>query len=127
MRKKVMFYEDEEGNRPAEEFLINGLDEKTRAKVESMLRYLGRHWQLMRRPYVDYIEKELYELRVQFGRNRVRVIYAYMFKDYIILLHGFLKRTEKITEEDKYIARKRMEDFQERFDKGLVTLTEIGG
>ena len=127
MRKKVVFYEDEEGNRPAEEFIINGLDEKTRGKVYSMLRYLGRFWREIRRPYVDYIENELYELRVQFGRNRVRVIYAYMFDDYIVLLHSFMKRTRKITEEDKHISRKRMEDLRKRYNKGSLTLTEIGG
>jgi len=35
-----------------------------------------------------------------FSGTQVRVIYAYMFKDYIVLLHGIIKRTDEVPRED---------------------------
>ena len=60
---------------------------------------------------MDYLEDGLYELRVQFAKDKVRVIYAYMFKDYIVLLHGIIKRTAKVPENDKLIAQERRINF----------------
>ena len=76
------------------------------------------------RPIIDKIDKDLYELRVEFAWNNVRVLYAYMFKDYIVLLHGLVKKTDKIPENDKDKARMRMFDFQIRCNEGKIKLTK---
>jgi len=76
----------------------------------------------MRRPFIDKIGKDLYELRVQFAWNNIRIIYAYMFGDYIVLLHGLQKKTKRIKGADKLKAINRMTDFQNRYNKGLITL-----
>ena len=76
----------------------------------------------MRRPLVDKIEDDLYELRVQFAKSKVRIIYAYMFKNYIVLLHGIMKKTAKIPENAKLRAKKRMFDFQIRYNEGRIKL-----
>lgn len=109
--KKAVYYESENGQRPVEEF-FSSLNNKTRAKILARIDFLEEHWHELRRPYVDIIEDGLWELRVQFARSKARVIYAYMFRDYIILLHGFLKTTGSILQADKLAARKRMLDFQ---------------
>lgn len=121
MVKKPIFYETSKGERPVEIFL-NNLEEKIRAKIVARIEFLGEHWQELRRPYVDFVEKGLYELRVQFAKNKVRIIYAYMFKDYIVLLHGFIKDTKEIPENDKLLARKRMIDFQIQYNDGRIKL-----
>jgi len=73
----------------------------------------------------DKIDRDLYELRVEFAWNNVRVLYAYMFRDYIVLLHGLTKKTDKIPENDKEKARIRMLDFQVRYNKGKIKLNRI--
>jgi len=98
MKKKIIFYEDEENYRPVEEFL-DELDSKTRKKVGARIELLGNHWAELRRPYVDYLQNGLYELRVVHFGKQARVIYAYMFKDYIVLLHGFNKCTDDVPPE----------------------------
>lgn len=75
MRKKAIYYEDERNSRPVEE-LINDLESKTKAKVLARIEFLEERWQELRRPYVDSLEDGLYELRVIFSGNQVRVIYA---------------------------------------------------
>lgn len=124
MRKKAIYYEDESDNRPVEEF-ITDLESKTRAKVLARIEFLEEHWQELRRPYVDSLEGGLYELRVIFAGNQVRVIYAYMFKNYIVLLHGIIKKTNEVPREDMAKAKNRMIDFQMRYEKGTIRLPII--
>lgn len=119
--KKVIYYEDERHSRPVEEF-INSLDIKTKAKVLARLEFLGQYWQELRRPYIDSLGNDLYELRVISSGNQIRVIYAYMFKDYIVLLHGFIKKTKAIPENDILKAKNRMADFQSRYNAGKIKL-----
>jgi len=124
MKKKVIYFEDEKNIRPVEQF-INSLDFKTKTKVFSRIALLQEKWQELRRPYVDFLQGGLYELRVVLFGNQVRVIYAYMFKDYIILLHAFPKRTDEVPQEDISKARERMADFQKRVTQGKIKLPKI--
>ncbi len=124
MRKKAIYYEDERNSRPVEEF-INDLESKTKAKVLARIEFLEERWQELRRPYVDTLEEGLYELRVIFSGNQVRVIYAYMFKDYIILLHGIIKKTKEVPRDDMLKAKNRMNDFQARYKEGKIRLPRI--
>ena len=119
--KKAIYYEDTRGKKPVKEFVAK-FDEKTRAKILARVEFLETYWHEARRPLVDKIDRDLYELRVTFAGNNVRVIYAYMFKSYIVLLHGFQKKTDKISKNDKLMARKRKIDFQIRFNEGRIRL-----
>jgi len=117
--KKAVYYEDLKGRKPVKEF-IDSFDLKMRGKVLARIEFLAEHWYEIRRPYVDKIDKDLYELRVEFAWNNVRIIYAYMFGDRIVLLHGFRKKTDRVPEGDKLKARQRMADFQSRFNSGMI-------
>lgn len=121
MIKKAIYYEDFKGRRYVKDF-INRFEEKTRAKILARIEFLEEHWFEVRRPFADKIDRDLYELRVEFAWNNIRVIYAYMFKDYIVLLHGLVKKTDKIPETDKQKARTRMIDFQARYSAGKIKL-----
>jgi phage-related protein len=125
MRKKAIYYEDERNNRPAEEF-INGFTPKTKAKVLARIEFLEERWQELKRPYVDSLEGGLYELRVIFSGSQIRVIYAYMFKDYIVLLHGIIKKTNEVPQDDMLKAKNRMKDFQLRYNEGKIKLPKTG-
>ena len=124
MRKKAIYYEDERNSRPVEDF-INDLESKTKAKVLARIEFLEERWQELRRPYVDALQDGLYELRVIFSGNQVRVIYAYMFKDYIVLLHSIIKKTKEVPQDDMLKAKNRMNDFQVRYKEGKIKLARI--
>lgn len=121
MCKKPIYYENRKGEKPVKTF-INNLSEDTKGKILARVEYLGEHWQELKRPYVDYLGNKIYELRIQFAKGKIRVIYAYMFKDYIVLLHGIMKKTAKVPERDKTKAIKRMKDFQAQYNDGLIKL-----
>lgn len=124
MRKKAVYYEDERNIRPVEKF-INGLSPKTRAKVLARIAFLEERWQDIRRPYVDTLKEGLYELRVIFSGKQIRVIYAYMFENYIVLLHGIIKKTKEVPGEDMLKAKSRMDDFRARYGQGKIKLPKI--
>jgi len=121
VEKKPIYYQNEKGEKPAKQF-IEKLNEDAKGKVLARIEFLGEHWQGLKRPYVDYLGSKIYELRIQFAKSKIRVIYAFMFKNYIVLLHGILKKTSEIPEGDKDIAIKRMKDFQEKYDQGKIKL-----
>jgi len=121
VEKKAIYYEDAKGQKPVKEF-ITSFDEKTKAKILARIVYLQEHWHEVKRPFIDYVDEGLYELRVEFAWNTVRVIYAYMFKNYIVLLHGLKKKTVKLPKNDILKAKKRMIDFQIRYNEGKIKL-----
>lgn len=123
-KKKAIYYETNIGKKPVEEF-INSFDDKIKAKLLARIGFLEERWHELRRPYIDIVEDDLWELRIQFAKNKMRVIYAYMFKDYIVLLHSFIKTTGPIPENDKLLAKKRMIDFQIQYNSGKLKLKKI--
>ena len=58
--------------------------------------------------------KGLRELRVKFSSNNIRIIYFLHIKDTFVLLHGFIKKTQKISKKDIKIAVTRMNDYLKR-------------
>jgi len=115
MEFEVVFYEDEHGNRPVEEFLDDlqkrqpGLYRLTEAGIKK-LENSEKH----REPLTKDIGDDLYELRV--GRkNLARVIWFFMTGARVVLAHGFVKKTDKIPPADKRKALERKADYLRRF------------
>lgn len=125
MNKKAIYYEDEHNSRPVEEF-INELEPKAKAKVLARIEFLEEHWHELRRPYVDSLGDGLYEIRVIFSGNQVRILYAYMFKDYIVLLHGIIKKSKEVLRGDILKAKNRIDNFQARYKQGNIRLPGLG-
>jgi len=121
IEKKAIYYQDIRGNKPAKNF-IKSFEAKTKGKILARIEYLEKHWHELRRPLVDQIDRNLYELRVRFSHNNVRILYAYMFKNYIVILHGLQKKADRIPENDRLKAKKRMIDFQIRYNEGKIRL-----
>ena len=80
---------------------IEQVDEKTRAKINSVLLYLTDDKNPLREPYVKHIStakyKELYELRVKASGEMSRVIFT-LSKDDIVLLYAFKKKCDRDNE-----------------------------
>lgn len=73
-------------------------DEKTRAKINSVLLYLTDDKNPLREPYVKHIStakyKELYELRVKASKKMSRIIFT-LLDDDIVLLYAFKKKCDR--------------------------------
>jgi len=92
----VKFYKDiETGRSPALEY-IEGLRDKEGSKIFKYIEFLRINEGYLEEPYSKHIKGKIRELRVDFGRNRHRVFYFTFIKKTIILLHAFLKKTNKM-------------------------------
>ena len=104
MEYQAFYFEDNKGVAPVRDYIL-ALPTAKKAKVFAYLHHLENVGPSMRRPMADYMgdRSGLYELRP--GRNRV--IYFYLQRNKIILLHAFLKKTEAIPEADIRVAEDR--------------------
>jgi len=98
---------------PVAEF-IESLDAKSRAKVARTLDLLEEFGTDLGMPYAKYLQKQLWELRVQHGRNRYRIIYLLTSGSSFVLLHAFTKKTEAVPRNHLDTADARRDDYLSR-------------
>jgi phage-related protein len=115
----VEFYQKENGEVPVREFLLS-LPPKMRAKAFSEIELLKIHGPELREPYTKPVKgknnKGIYELRIKFSSDISRIFYFTYRESIFILLHGFIKKTNKtpVREIDRAIRYK--EDYERRCD-----------
>ena len=109
----IDYYESGSGKYPVAEF-IDSLDTKSRARIARTLDLLEEFGVQLGMPYVRYLERQLWELRVRLGRNRYRIIYFLATEKTFILLHGFSKKTDAVPRKDIEIADVRRQDYLSR-------------
>ena len=93
---------------------LESLPRKHKAKAIWEIELLALQGTGLTLPYVRHIGGELWELRIKFGSDISRVFYFIPIKNRIVLLHGFVKKTDKTPSGEIDIARKRMLDYKER-------------
>lgn len=91
----VEFYEDTNGNKPIEEFLLS-LDVKMQAKLLGLLQILQEKGNQLREPYSKHLEDGIFEIRGKVGRDITRVLYFFYYDGKIILTNGFVKKRRKL-------------------------------
>jgi phage-related protein len=115
MEFEILFYKDEKGISPIEEFIVElgkinrKLTVKTRQGIER-LKYRIYH----REPLSKYLEIDLWELRVRTGNDILRIVYSFRKGRIIILLHIFIKKKQRTSIRDLEIARKRLKEIRLR-------------
>lgn len=110
---EVKFYTKPSGESPIKDFLLE-LDIKARAKIIKYLEMLQQQGPDLKRPYADIVRGRIRELRVEYHSNQHRVLYFFFERDDIILLHAFLKKSQKLKEKDLQLAENRMNDWINR-------------
>ena len=111
---EIIFYEKENGRKPAEEFLINS-DIKMRAKLTGLLQILQEYGNMLREPYSKNLGEGIFEVRGKVGSNTARILYFFHYNGRIILTNGFVKKTQKAPQKELRIAQKYRVDYLERF------------
>jgi hypothetical protein len=115
MAWQVDFFVDEGGNAPVEEYLT-GLPLQHRAKLLALIKMLEQEGPNLPFPYSSQVWGKLRELRTQQGKDKLRILYFGDAKRVFILLHGIVKRSAQLPEEDIRIAVARMELHAKRLE-----------
>ena len=109
----VDYYEDENGRKPAEEF-IDSLDIKMRAKVFGRLELLEAHGARLGMPFSRHLDDGIFELRAVMGGNITRILYFFVVGERVILTHGFVKKTQKTPPRELERAKRIRSDWRKR-------------
>ncbi len=109
----LVLYMTERGDSPIDEFL-DGLDNKSRAKVTAHLSLLEEYGPNLKRPYADIIRGKIRELRIHYSTNQYRILYFFQVRDKVVLVHAFAKKTQQLKEKDIALAERRMEEWMRR-------------
>ena len=112
-RFEVDFYEKENGEQPAKEFILS-LDKKLRAKLADTIIILQDNGYELREPYSKHISEGIFELRAKQGSDITRVMYFFYVDRHIILTNGFIKKTQKTPRSEIEKAKLYRKDFMER-------------
>jgi len=91
---RVKFYQDLKGGIPVIEYLEK-ISKKEKAKILKYIEFLKDNKGYLDEPYSKHIKGKVRELRVDFSKNRHRIFYFTFIKKTIIILHVFLKKTQK--------------------------------
>ena len=113
---QIDYYEMENGKIPAYEF-INELPVKLRAKAFMELALLEELGTQIKLPYSRPMKNGLHELRIQQGNNAARIFYFFFIEEKIILLSGFIKKTQRTPGDEIEKAMKYKSDYERRYTK----------
>ena len=117
-RFEVDFYEKENGEQPAKEFLLS-LDKKLRAKLADTIMIHQDNGYELREPYSKHISEGIFELRAKQGSDITRVMYFFYVDRHIILTNGFIKKTQKTPQSEIEKAKRYRSDYLKRKERTL--------
>jgi len=112
MNKKIwtIDYYENLSRRPVEDF-TNNLNEKTQAKVYYLMEYLTEFGTTAGYPHTKKISgTKMWEARTS-GKHPVRFFYVTKKGRRLVMLHGFIKKTQKTPRKEIKIALKRLEEI----------------
>lgn len=105
----VVFYRTEAGREPVREWLTR-LAKTEKKVIGEDIKTVQFGWPLGM-PLVEKLEADLWEVRSKLENKIARVIFT-MAEDHMVLVHGFIKKGQKIPKQDLDIARKRMKEVK---------------
>jgi phage-related protein len=105
-RVQVVFYRTEAGGEPVREWLKNLLSREDRRRIGEDIKTIEFGWPVGM-PACRPVGGGIYEVRSDLTQNRIsRVLFYFDGNARMVLLHGFIKKTQKAPEEDLELARK---------------------
>ncbi len=100
----VCFYKQENGKEPVREWL-KSLSKTERRVLGEDIKIVQEGWPLGM-PLISNLGKGLWEIRCRLPNTIARILFI-MHDSTMVLLHGFIKKTQKTLQQDLEIAFKR--------------------
>jgi phage-related protein len=113
---EVYFYEDKDGNSPVYDYLKSlsqRNDKNSRInhnKIQDYIEVLSRYGKAAGEPYIKHIDGEIWELRP----IKNRIFFAGWLDGSFILLHHFVKKTQKTPKHEIDKAKRNLKERSNR-------------
>jgi phage-related protein len=112
LRLRVVFFKTEGGQEPVREW-INTLPREEQRLIGKRILAVQYGWPVGL-PLVRKLEEDLWEVRVTLDKRIARVLFTVREGVLMLLLHGFIKKSQKTSKEDLDLARKRLRALRHR-------------
>lgn len=108
-RFQVKFYRTDAGNEPVREWLLS-LQQEERRTIGEDIKTVQFGWPIGM-PVARKVEKDMWEVRSKLHNKIARVLFT-VEGSQIVLLHGFIKKTQKLPQQDLELAKRRLADLR---------------
>jgi len=108
-RFQVKFYKTDAGKEPAREWLLS-LSQEDKKTIGEDIKTVQFGWPIGM-PVSRKVSKDLWEVRSNLHNKIARVIFT-VEGSTIVLLHGLIKKTQKLPQNDLDIAKRRLADLR---------------
>jgi phage-related protein len=106
---RVVFYQTEAGHEPVREWL-RSLSKEEKRSIGEDIKTVQFGWPIGM-PVVRKMGRGIWEVRTRLNNKIPRILFT-MHEENIVLLHGFIKKSNKTPKEDLELAQKRLSDIQ---------------
>ena len=114
MKWEIDFYQDNQGNILVQDFICQQ-SAKVKAKILRYIDLLQDFGLSLGQPYVEKLAgSDVWELRMRHSSNYYRILYFASTGRRFILLHAFLKKTDRTPKSEIKIAQNRIFDYEAR-------------
>ena len=112
----IYFYKDKNGNEPVLDYMRELASQKSKDsriklnKLNDYIELLSHHGTRAGEPYIKHLEDEIWELRPL----RDRILFVAWVDGSFVLLHHFVKKTQKTPRREIEKAKRELKDLRER-------------
>ncbi|BEI38422.1 MAG: type II toxin-antitoxin system RelE/ParE family toxin [Burkholderiaceae bacterium] len=106
MRYSIVYYSQE-----VQEEIMN-LPVTLQARFIGLTDRMMEHGPNLGLPHTDAFGGGLFELRLKGAEGIARVFFCLIVKQQIVMLHSFIKKTQKTPDKELKLAKQRMKEFK---------------
>lgn len=89
---------------------IKKFSHDVQTRIKAIFDVLSRDGKLVE-PYGKKIDSNLFEIRLKY-KGQWRILYAYLLKEFIVILSAFHKKTQKTPTKELIKAKMRLKEYQ---------------
>ena len=112
---RVIFFRSDSGHEPVRDWLKE-LDREDRKVIGEDIKVVQFRWPLGM-PLVRKLEADLWEVRVHLSGSQIARILFTVQENQMVLLHGFVKKSQKTPERELETARTRKRVWRSGWNK----------
>lgn len=110
---KVIYYTTTAEKSPAFDF-IRSLNEKQQRKIIRLFTAIKTYGLISVIPHIKKLTgTPIWEIRI-LGQDNIRIFYATLVEDTMLVLHGFIKRSQVTPKREIEVALNRLEEWNTR-------------
>ena len=107
----IHYFVSPSGDNPVQKFL-DSLSNKQQVKILRIFQYIKDYGLSVMIPHTKKITATpLWEIRI-LGNDNIRIMYVIHLKKSILLLHGFIKKSQKTPTQELHTALARLEQWK---------------